>query len=423
MKKKYGSAILGLLLVAMSQGAEAYGLTYVDRYYDFSKLAQVVCLPMDNKAPFGADNLLLKESKAVKPVFFNNNSFTADSNLDKAELGKQIKARTGADAFLVTTFVMNEDQTDWVEGQSFPITMHEYTEVQGPEGNRIERERYYDTTYYYDAHQVNLHKLEVEFKLYETATGKHIFTFNDVRRSYDRAPEDLFKDIAKEFFVSLKDTPKQVEKTRERNLEIDSIMMNGKINDTDKNRVSVILEGFHTDLLIDGAKVKNILIPNKGMGGYALKASVYNYYDEPYWNQPFVTTQDKLVRSWSEKIKVRQDADKPKEKIEVTYKGNSGVGQVNRPANMPAAKAPSTSQPTYKEITIQHKHYKTEVLTNPGGYKFRANVSLSSQVFDKKTGEIVFTYSNTKSNDKRTDAWKALVKDFYNKLSKAVKKK
>lgn len=416
MRKAFAGMALGMLMLTMSQSAEAYGLTYVDRKYDFSKISQVVCLPMEAKATWGADTQLLKESKAVKAIFVNNVEFANDDKALKSELGQQIKAKTGADAFLVITFVMNEDQTDWVEGKSFPVKMHEYTEVQRPEGKKIERERYYDTTYYYDAHQVNLHKLEVDFKLYDTVTGKNVFAFTDVRRSYDRYPEDMFKELAKEFFASFKDVSKQLEKTRSRNLEIDAIEINGKIGESDKNRCQYFLEGFYTDLLIDGAKVKNILIPDKGESRYALRAKIFNYYDEPYWNEPYVSTQDKLVRSWSEKIKVRQD--QPKQKMVLTSKEGSRGGAVNQTTTKP-----SNTQPNYKEITIQHKHYRSEIIKNPGGYKFKANVTLNSQVFDKKTGEVVFYYSNTKSNDKRTDAWKALVKDFYNKLSKNVKTK
>ena len=59
---------------------------------------------------------------------------------------------------------------------------------------------------------------------------------------------------------------------------------------------------------------------------------------------------------------------------------------------------------------------------NPGGYKYKGEVSMAAEVVDRRTGVVAFTYKNSKTNDKRTDAWMALVKDFYNKLSKGIKK-
>lgn len=418
--KKLTSAVLCTMLMSVTNFAGAYGLTWIDKEYDFSKLKQVTCLPMEQNAPYSADTNLLKESKRVKAEFFPSAEFTVNKSLDKAELGKLIQAKTGADAFLITEIITNDDQTDYVEGQYFPVTMHEYVEVSGPDGKHTERERYFDTSHYYPAHEVTMHKLEVDFHLYDAASGKKIFSYNDVRRSYDHNQEDLFKELAKDFFASLRDTPKLAEKVRTRNLVMDSIQMNGKINDIDKGkRVFYLIEGLCSELLLSGSKVKNVLFTNKGESDYCLRANVFNYYDEPYWNAPFVSTSDKLVRSWSEKIRVRQDPPKPKQTMVVKTQGDVKPWAVNQP---PVKFNPEPTKPTYKEITIEHKLYRTEVKEYPGGYKFKANVTLNAQVIDRKTGAVAFNYSNSKSNDKRTDAWKDLTKDFYNKLSKNMKK-
>ena len=415
LSKKLTTAFLCAGLLSFSQLASAYGLSWIDRDYDFSKLGQVACLALDETAPYNAENNLLKESKRLKNPF--SSSYDIDASMvDKVALGKLVKEKTGADAFLITKIVMNEDQIDRVEGRYFPVTMHHYTEVDGPNGKHIERERYFDTQHYCPAHDVNLHKLEVDFHLYDANTGKEIFSFNDVRRSYNRYQEDLFKDIAKEFFVSLRDTPKLAAKTRNRNIEMYSIQLNGSINDNDRgDRIYSILKALSSDLIIDGANVKTVLLGDKKPSEYALRTKVFNYYDAPNWVEPSVTTSEKMVRSWTEKIRVRQDAPQQKQTT-YTVSGDTKYGKVNQPTNV------RPSQPTYKEVSIEHREYRTEVSEQPGGYHFKANVTLNSQVYDKKTGQVVFNYNNNKSNDKRADAWKALVKDFYNKLSKGIKK-
>ena len=280
--KKLTSAVLCAMLLPLAQSAEAYGLTWIDKDYDFAKIGKVLCLPIMQNAPFSADKNLLKESKRMKVEFTPSYGLAIDERMEKAELGKLIQAKTGANAFLVTEIITNADQRDYVEGRYFPVTMHEYVEVRGPKGTFRERERYYDTNYYYPAHEVNLHKLEVDFHLYDASTGKKIFSFNDVRRSYDHSQESQFKDIAKDFFISLRDTPKLAEKTRNRNIIMDTVQMNGKINDIDKGqRAFYIMEGLYSELFLAGTKVKNVLFPNKGESAYALSANVFNYYDAP----------------------------------------------------------------------------------------------------------------------------------------------
>lgn len=417
--KKFTSAVLCAMLLSIAQSAGAYGLTWIDKDYDFAKIGKILCLPIVENAPFSADKNLLKECKRVKTEFVPAYGLALDTSLEKAELGKLIQAKTGANAFLVTEIITNADQIDYVEGKYFPVTMHEYVEVSGPEGTFKERERYYDTNYYYPAHEVNLHKLEVDFHIYDATTGKKIFSFNDVRRSYDHNQESQFKDIAKDFFVSLRDTPKLAEKTRNRNIVMDTVQMNGKINDIDKGqRAFYIMEGLYSELFLAGTKVKNVLFPNKGESAYALKANVFDYYDAPYWTEPSVTTSEKLVRSWSETIRVRQDP--PQVKMVPQYKVQGNAPWAVNPA--PVNKAPEPPKPTYKEVTIEHRLYNTEVNEFPGGYKFKANVALNAQLIDRKTGAVVFNYKNTKSNDKRADAWVELTKDFYKKLAKEVKK-
>lgn len=415
MNRKLTGATLGLLL-ALTQTAGAYGLTWIDKDYDFSKIGQVGCLAIGENAPFNADANLLKESKKVKAVFLP--AYGIKDSKDKAALGKLIKEKTGANAFLVTEIVMNTDQTDYVEGKYFPVTMHEYTEVSGPDGKHIERERYYDTNYHFAAHNVDLHKLEVDFHLYDAATGKRIFSFTDVRRSYDRKQDDLFKDIAKEFFVSLKDTPKLAEKTRGRNIVMDSVQVYSARNENDKGpRAMVMTESLYSELFIGGAQVKNVLLGDKTPSNYALRVKVYNYTDVPYWEEPTVTTSDKLVRSWTEKRRVKEDA--PKQGTVYTVKGGDDrLGKTNGPVQV----KPAATQPTYKEISIVHKEYRTNVNEHPGGYKYKGEVSMAAEVVDRRTGAVAFAYKNSKTNDKRTDAWMALVKDFYNKLSKGIKK-
>lgn len=409
MKKLAGIAVCALLSYA--QVAAAYGLTWIDKDYDFSKLGQVTCITLDEYAPQKAEINLLKESKRVKAEFSPNYTITASQ--DMVELGKQVKVKTGADAFLVTKIVTNEDQRDYVEGRYFPVTMHEYVEVDGPDGRYIERERFYDINHYFPAHEVNLHKLEVDFQLYDANTGKNVFSFTDARRSYDHQQGSLFEDIAKEFFISLRDTPKQVIKTRGKILDFDSLQINGKINDGDKgNRTISIIEALASELQLNEAKIPNA-------GDYALRAKVFNYYDAPYWTEPSVSTSDKLIRSWSEKHKVRVEPERPKEVYTVTTKGDDRYGKVNNP---PVNFRPAPPKPEYKEIVIEHKQYGTEINEYPGGYTFKAEVLLEAQVIDKKTGAVVFTYHDSKKNDKRADAWKELTKDFYSKLRKGIKK-
>lgn len=418
--QKITSVVLCAMLLSLAQNVGAYGLTWIDKDYDFSKLVQVTCLPMEKNAPYSADTNLLKESKKVKTEFNAFYDLNLDKKIDKAELGKLVKAKTGANAFLITEFVTNADQTDYVEGRYFPVTMHEYEEINGPDGKHKERERYFDTKHYYPAHEVTMHKLEVDFHLYDAVSGKKIFSFNDVRRSYDKTQDDLFKEIVKEFFVSLRDTPKLAEKVRTSNLVMDSIQMNGKINDVDKgNRAFYIMEGLCSELLLSGTKVKNVLLSNKGESNYCLRANVFNYYDAPYWTDSSISTSDKVVRSWSETIKVRQEAPKTQQTATIKVQGNTNPWAVNNPS---VKKATEPSKTTNKEVKIEHKLYRTEIKEHPGGYKFKANVTLNAQVIDRKTGVVVFRYSNSKSNDKRVDAWKDLTKDFYNKLSKNIKK-
>ncbi len=269
MKKLAGIAVCALLSYA--QVAAAYGLTWIDKDYDFSKLGQVTCITLDEYAPQKAEINLLKESKRVKAEFSPNYTITASQ--DMVELGKQVKVKTGADAFLVTKIVTNEDQRDYVEGRYFPVTMHEYVEVDGPDGRYIERERFYDINHYFPAHEVNLHKLEVDFQLYDANTGKNIFSFTDARRSYDHQQGSMFADVAKDFFISLRDTPKQVSKTRGKTLDFDSIQLNGKSNDKDKGARNIaMMEGLASELQLNEAKLPN-------PGDYAMRATVCNYYD------------------------------------------------------------------------------------------------------------------------------------------------
>lgn len=77
--QKITSVVLCAMLLSLAQNVGAYGLTWIDKDYDFSKLVQVTCLPMEKNAPYSADTNLLKESKKVKTEF---NAFY-DLNLDK----------------------------------------------------------------------------------------------------------------------------------------------------------------------------------------------------------------------------------------------------------------------------------------------------------------------------------------------------
>lgn len=376
-------------LLAIPQTSWAYGTTWIDRDFDFDKVKNIVILPVGENAPEAAETNLLKESKRLKATCSLMAAYALENGNNEAERAQNIKTKTGADAYLVTQIVTNDVRTDYVEERTFPVTMHEYTEVEGPKGTHIEHEYYYDTYYTIPAHNVNLNNTEVDFYLYDANTGKAIFSFNDVRHAYNHDHKSQFQDIAKELFISLRDTPKQAEKTRDRVINIKELTL-----DSQSENADILENGLCSELLIGGNKVKKISFPQKPEGDFELVARVAGYEDQAVWVDPSISTSETLVNSWSEKIRVPGDSNGPKD---------------------------SQGRPLDKEETIYHRTYRTSVSETAGGYSFNSNVSLSVHVIDSKTGLAAFTYANTKNNDKKSDAWRSLVKDFYNKLNKAMK--
>ena len=66
--------------------------------------------------------------------------------------------------------------------------------------------------------------------------------------------------------------------------------------------------------------------------------------------------------------------------------------------------------------------YETEPYGVAGKYTYTAHVTADFTLVSAKTGEILFVHSASASDDKEMDAYKELVKEFYKKLNKKMKK-
>ncbi len=74
------------------------------------------------------------------------------------------------------------------------------------------------------------------------------------------------------------------------------------------------------------------------------------------------------------------------------------------------------------EKTMTITDYSTKVSDIPGGYVFTAKVTATVRLIDAKTGEVLVLYNGVEYNDKQSDAFHKIVKDFYKKVEKEAKR-
>ncbi len=135
-------------------------------------------------------------------------------------------------------------------------------------------------------------------------------------------------------------------------------------------------------------KVKNIDVDysgKKGNADYRVEMFLRNYRCVPVWIEPRVATEDEVVES-----------------REYNYVDANNVTH-----------------------TVKVRTYETSIKDRPGHWVFRAYVDASLYLYDVMGGkhELVVEYTNKEIDDKEIDAFQHIVKDFYKKVKKTLKKR
>ena len=331
----------------------------------------------------------LKENKELRTDEEKYNSLYNNYPTEEAR-GKAVFDITGADGYLVPITRECRTETYMSPQKTVSVAMSSWTEVtNSPRGNYTTDKRNWTVQHVIPAKERTLYHMEIEHMLFDR-DGKKIMTYRNRFHNHDykikNYEEKMTKDLIDEFREDVKDIKEDFEKEKQKGrlgprIGFRDISLPSNIAGNE-----AVLKSIYFGMK-DGARrwtdaKLNYRPEDAAYEKYYVKGSIGQYSLDRIWHDPYVTTWNKMVSRDEQKW--------------VDGAGN--------------------------EHTQVTSRYETDITDHYGGYEYVATVSGSFFLADANTGQILVEHSATETDDKTADAYRHLMKSFYEKASKYLKK-
>lgn len=319
---------------------------------------------------------------------------------------------TGSDGYIMPQINLSEVEPHTSPAKTVVVQMKSYTEEEdGPNGDRTYNEKTWNVKHTIPAKDLLLYHFGLEYNMFNR-DGKKIMTYRNAEHTYgekyggviggivgiftgkqtkslkpDRYRLELFKSVVDEFRKDFEDVQKNFKTNKEKDkkrvsktIGFKGINLPQNVGEDEYSLKSAyfIMKNFalkHTDLKVD--------YDGTGNAQYFVQGTITQYSLGRRWIEPYATTYDSLV---SEEKSDWYDKD-----------GNKHTKKI--------------------------KQYETKISDHYGYFDYVATVSGTFNLVDS-SGRIIVSHTATETDDKTADAYRHLLKDFYEKVNlKLVGKK
>lgn len=303
-----------------------------------------------------------------------------DSEADRA---KAVYDTTGAEGYLLPHIRYEQERVDHSPATWTTVKMETYYNVEnGPYGdkNKCNYQSWY-ADHRIPAHDSTLQMLDMDFRLYDAATGKEAMTLIDYYRNYDVDQWHAFEQIAKNFTGDWN----RLKKDHDQNVPANAPTMGFRnlelpyAASQDEFAIKTIYYAYKDEAGDDLKRVKVDYTPNGGR--YYVTGAITDYARGETWNPPYADTYADDYKT--EKFKWYDD------------KGNEHEGK--------------------------RVYYKTLVSDHYGFYSFWYRAAADLLLIDSRTGNVVLSrHLEAEDSDRYANALRKMFKSFYKDVDKAI---
>lgn len=303
-----------------------------------------------------------------------------DSEADRA---KAVYDTTGAEGYLLPHIRYEQERVDHSPATWTRVKMETYYNVEnGPYGdkNKCNYQSWY-ADHMIPAHDSTLQMLDMDFRLYDAATGKEAMTLIDYYRNYDVDQWHAFEQIAKNFTGDWN----RLKKDHDQNVPAGAPTMGFRnlelpyAASQDEFSIKTIYYAYKDEAGDDLKRVKVDYTPNGGR--YYVTGAITDYARGETWHQPYADTYADDYKT--EKFKWCDD------------KGNEHEGR--------------------------RIYYKTHVSDHYGYYSFWYRTAADLSLIDSRTGNVVLArHLEAEDSDRYANALRKMFKSFYKDVDKAI---
>ena len=344
----------------------------------------------------------LKENKEIRTdeekykSLYNN--FTSEN-----ERAATVSDVTGANGYIIPQVNIDYTEPHISPSKTVTVEMKSYTkEIDGPNGDKTYDERTWKETHTIPQYNLMLYHFGLEYNMFDRE-GKKIMTYRNAEHTYgknyggvtgaitgifggkqthtlreDRYHVEIFKHIVNEFRKDFKEIQTNFKSNKKKvrvkkTIGFKNINLPPNVGSDEYSLKSAyfLMKDFafkYTDLEID--------YDGSGNARYFVKGAINSYSLDRSWVEPYVTTYESMESEeksdWTDAYGVKH--------------------------------------------TKKIQKYKTTISDNHGYWDYKATVSGTFQLVDAD-GKVLVNYSGTKTNDKVADAYRDLLKDFYDKVN------
>ena len=367
----------------------------------------------------------LKENKEIRvdeekyKSLYNNFS-------SEEERAKTVAEVTAANGYIIPHIFLDKVEPHLSPAKTVTVEMKSWTEEEdGPNGNRKYDEKTWKVTHTIPDKELNLYHMGIDYNMYDR-NGKKIMTYRNAEHTYGdiggvggaisnvaqnlygvnisgivRAidnlfggkkskslkPDDyrveLFKDIVNEFRKDYEDVQKNFKKKNDKSkifvpktIGFKEINLPQNVGGDEYSLKSIYFSMKdsaykYTDLKVD--------YNNEGKANYFIQGNIDSYYLDRHWVEPSASTYDSLIS-----IETSDWYDSH---------GNKHTKKI--------------------------KKYQTEIADHYGYWQYVATVG-GTFILTDSSGKIIVSHSAVETDDKTSDAYLHLMKDFYQKVNTAL---
>ena len=408
--------LMAAIILLIQSPTHAYGIFWYDMSSDIPLWKKVVIFPLANSNDKNnylisrdEDSLLFWENKHLMDRFekkiknlhtvrlapgikekdeilVDKFSVLLNPYPDEKARAAAVFEQTGADMYLLPRFKQNHVQVDISPRTEVDVQVSSWTEISGsPDSDGIYDKRTWTVHHVIPETKVYLHIMELEFEGYDTEANK-VLLFTDARREYGVDEKHQFRNITKYIRKDFGELKNGKSKGKDKagtinigfgnlnlpaNIAGDEYSLKGayfgmKYEATDK------LKGVN--VIIDSTSDKNL--------DYYVAGTVNTWKMNSVWHLPRATTRDKLISSTEQK-----------------WTDSKG-----------------------KEHKMYTKKYEQEIVDHYAYWSFSWDVNATFRLVNPKTNQIVVSFNSRDNDDKPMDAYRKILRAFYEEVNKHFKK-